>query len=707
MITEGTSSARGRSRGRVRIGIDIGGTFTDFAVLTPDGMVQLWKEETTPDDPTRAIDRGLSAIAKQMGTNTETLLRDTVVLVHGSTIATNTLIERSGPLVGLLCTGGFRDVLYFRDGFKWDRFNHHLVRPPDFVDRFLRLDVPERIASDGAVVIPLDEDAVRRVGQRFREAKVEAIAVAFLWSIVNPAHEIRAAEILADEVPDAAVLCSSAVLPEIREWERTSATVLSAYITREVSEYLRRFEALLGDHGYPSAPLIMQNNGGCATIPDILRRPVSVVASGPAAGPAAARAYGRELGHNDLITIDMGGTSFDVSVIRDDKVAMSRTLQVGYQPIGVPGVDVHSIGAGGGSIAWLDDGGALRVGPRSAGARPGPACYGEGGTEPTVTDANLILGYLSPRGLLAGRKPLDVALADRAIQTQIADPLTLSTTAAAAGIIRVVNANMVGGIRAVSVERGIDPRRSLLVCGGGAGGAHVASLARALQIPRVILPREASTLCAFGMAVTEVRNDYTRALHTLSVGFDEAGVLALYRDLEDEARAVAEESGVPTERLVFDRSVDARYQKQLHELTLHFADSGGEVTSENLRSLAAVFHAEHKSLYSYELQDVAVEFLHWRVTAVSPVSMAEWTPARSSPTRREASAGVVDTRPVYRTDGGTFEDTPVYDVELLAPGSSVAGPAVIEAATTTLLVHVGDVARVMGGYLLIDVARGT
>jgi N-methylhydantoinase A len=375
-----------------RVGIDIGGTFTDFVIIDGQGEVTLWKEDSTPDDPTAAIEKGLRTVAENLDVSLEELLASTEALIHGSTLATNTLIQRDGGPVGLLSTEGFRDVLLFRDGFKPERFNVHLRRPEDFVDRYLRIGVAERVNVAGEVITPLDEGGVRAAASRFREAGIKAAAVAFLWSVVNGDHEERAADILRAELPGVPVLCSKDVLSEIREWERTSATVLSAYVLPKIGDYLRRLESFLAGNGLAYPVQYMQINGGCASVDEIMQRPVNTLGSGPAAAPAAAAfhvavgvtpdaaANGEPgtPGDGNVITVDMGGTSFDVCLIRAGRPAMSRSIQVEFQPIGVSGVEVHSIGAGGGSIAWIDSGGALRVGPQSAGARPGPACYGSG-----------------------------------------------------------------------------------------------------------------------------------------------------------------------------------------------------------------------------------------------------------------------------------------------------------------------------------------
>lgn len=667
-----------------RIGIDIGGTFTDFTVLNEDGSTFLWKEDSTPDEPTSAIDQGLSAVSKALGTRVEDLMNETDLLVHGTTVATNTLIQRNGPRIGLLCTKGFRDVLYFRDGYKPRRFDVHNAHPRDFVDRWLRIGIPERMNHRGEELISLNEQSVRDAARLYRDADVEAVAIAFLWSMMNPDHEEQAASILREVLPNVKVVCSHIVLPEIREWQRTSSTVLSAYVLPGISDYLQRFEEGLSEKHFQYPPLIMQINGGCARVDDILARPVSILASGPAAAPAAALHYAQSIG-NDLITVDMGGTSLDVCVIGDGRPTMSREIQVEDQPIGIPAVECHSIGAGGGSIAWIDPGDALRVGPRSAGARPGPAAYGLGGLEPTVTDANVVLGYLQPQAFLGGRRELQGELSKGAIETHIAEPLDLSVSEAAAGIRRVVNANMVAAIRVMSVERGIDPRRFTLVCGGGAGGLHAAALARELGIERVFVPSEAGTFCAFGMTVTDVRHDYSSAVHVLT---DEASVDPVNRALarmESEARARLSEEGFREEAVSILRSVDARYPSQVHEITVDF-DVDGDIDNDGFAAIALAFHEAHERLFAYGRPNLPVECLHWRVTAVgrhraSPVELRHFTTKAAQPWGAAMC---------FEANGSEYVETPTYSVTELDPGDFIEGPAIVQAPTTTVVVPGGD-----------------
>jgi N-methylhydantoinase A len=683
-----------------RIGIDIGGTFTDFTLVEDDGRVVLWKEDSTPDEPVRAIELGLRALAEMSRAPLAQLLGTTDLFVHGSTIATNTVIQRNGPPIGLLCTLGFRDIVHLRDGFKPERFNIHLKHPGEFVPRYLRLGVEERMNSRGEVVRALDEAGVRAQAARFREEGVVAVAIAFLWSIMNPAHERRAAEILLEELPGVHVIQSADVLPEIREWERTSASVLSAYILPGIAHYLRALAARLTQWGYPRAPLIMQVNGGCAAVEEILRRPVTALASGPAAAPAAAVYHAHDLATRNLISVDMGGTSFDVCLIRDGRAGMSRTIQVEQQPIGVAGVEVHSVGAGGGSIAWLDGGGALRVGPRSAGARPGPACYGQGGVHPTVTDANVVLGFLDPSAFLGGRRTLDAERARAAVTSDIAAPLKLDVLRAAAGIIEVVDANMVDAIRAVSIERGIDPRGFTLVSAGGAGGLHGVRLARKLGMARVLVPAEAGTFCAFGMTVTDVRHDHTEPLHLRTGQVDLMRLNALLADLEARARARLRADGFADTRIALERAVDARYPNQVHELTVPVAASA-QLNAADIAALEAAFHAEHQRRFTYALPALDVECLHWRVTAIGRTEATPVAPATSSVASAAKPKGA---RLAWHGSDGMLSYA-VYDLAALPPGGELVGPAILEAATTTILLERGDRLHVRAaGSYLIDVS---
>jgi N-methylhydantoinase A len=490
------------------------------------------------------------------------------------------------------------------------------------------------------------------------------------------------------------------VLPEIREWERTSATILSAYIAPIIGDYLRAFEKEMQAGGLPHPPQIMQVNGGCASVPDLLARPVNAVASGPAAGPAAGAHYASNTKAPDrLIIVDMGGTSFDVCLLRDGEPVMSTDIQVEDQPLGVNGVEVLSVGAGGGSIAWIDSGNSLRVGPRSAGSQPGPACYGRGGREPAVTDANLMVGRMAAGAFLGGRRSLDLELAERALSETIAEPLGLSVREAAAGIITIVNANMASAIRAISIERGIDPREYVMVAGGGAGGLHAAELARMLQIGEVLIPRSAGGLCAFGMAVTPVRHDYVRLFHCNSnddrAAEDVAGV---FDDLIAEGRAHLEADGFKPEEIRISRYVEGRYPGQVHNLTVPLPE--GPISKELLAQLELDFHEEHDRRFTYCMRDQPIECIHWRIAA---------TGSRPAPEGRLASgaAGAAPTgrRMAYMAAVNEEVETEIYRGDHLAEGDVLTGPAIVEFPTTTVVVNPGDVLTVQAdGSSLLTIA---
>ena len=669
-----------------RVGVDVGGTFTDFTVTDAAGqVVALWKEDSDREAPNAVIMRGLETVADRSGSSLDEFLTEVSHIVHGSTIATNTVVERNGPKVGLLCTEGFRDILRLRDGFKWDRYDLRTPLPQPFVPRHLTLGIAERIDRHGEIVVPLDEETVTSAADRFAQAGVEVVAVALLWSVVNGDHELRIRDLFDDLLPAVPVVLSHEVLPELREWERTSATVLSAYNLPAVAGYLHNFEKQLADRGFKRRPQIMLANGGCASVDRAIAHPVALIGSGPAAGPSAAIFHSSADGHRDVIVMDMGGTSFDVSLIHDERPSMSRHRYVEHQPLGVSGVEVHSIGAGGGSIGWVDSGGALRVGPKSAGANPGPACYDFGGTEPTVTDANLVLGRLSPDAFLGGRRQLSRGNAEKAVADHLGGALDTDVVDAAAGVVRVVNANMVQAARVISIERGIDPRGCTLFCGGGAGGLHAGAIAADLGIPLVAIPREASTLCAFGMTVTDVRHDYTRSLPMFlnANGLDD--IRDVLDDLEKQASDELEADGFGPSEISLSRFVDARYYYQIHETTIP-VPGGDPGNPEFLPNLLNGFHAEHRRLFNYSTEDHPVEALHWRIVGTGrgiakPEDTTDNEPGTVKPPHT--------IRQVYFEEKG-FVDTRIYREEEVHPGSVIDGPAIIESDTTTIVVHPGQ-----------------
>ncbi len=673
------------------VGVDIGGTFTDFVFANGDGQVEVRKISTTARDPAQGVLDGLARFATERGSTLGELVSEIDLFVHGTTIATNTVIQRNGPKVGLLCTEGHRDILALRDGLKWERFNLHMDPPDPFIPRHLRRGISERLDYSGVVVKPLDKDSVTAVLDDFRAEGVSSVAVAFLWSIVNDSHEKEAEELIRAHLPEADVVVSSDVLPMIREWPRTSATVLSAYIKPGIAEYLTKLEITLKELGFEHQLLIMQATGGTSTIPEVLRRPVYAMGSGPAAGPAAGAFIAAPFAWDNLITADMGGTSFDVSLITDGRPHTTKEVQVDHLPIGIQALEMHSIGAGGGSIAWIDSGGALRVGPRSAGSNPGPASYGMGGTEPTVSDANLVLGYLDEANLLGGSLQLRRGLAEEAIERNIAKPLGMSVPEAAYAIFSVVNHTMVEAIKVLSVQRGIDPRDYALIVGGGAGGIHASWLGFELEIADIVVPAEAGAFCALGMIVADVRHDFLRTLPQRSDGFDPAAVNALYAGMEAAATQALAEEGFNASRIELTRSVDAKYQNQLHEITIPIP-SGRPVTSDDVGEIVAEFHRTHRQLYTFAVEDAPLDFYHWRLTALGRIPRHAQRAAK--PVGPDPSSASKGARAVCFSREGRYESAAVFDGDRLRPGMVLDGPAVVERTTTTVVVRPTEQLRV-------------
>ena len=680
------------------LGIDIGGTFTDFSLVDDQGRITLWKEATTPKDPAQGVKDGLNHFAQTRGVGLNEFLGQLDLFVHGSTIATNTVVQRNGPPIGLICTEGFRDVIYLRDGFKPERYNWNLKQPEDFVPRYLRLAVKERFNSKGETVIPLDAATVRSAAAALREENIKAVAVALLWSIVNPTHEREVKRILEQELPGVPVVLSSEVLPAIREWERTCATLLSAYVLPGISRYMRELEQYLRESGLRRQLLVIQLNGGCASVDSVLRKPIYALASGPAAGPAAALHCAKRQNAADVVAIDMGGTSFEVCMITGGQPTVTKEMRVQDMPVGVPAVDVHSIGAGGGSIAWVDKGGALQVGPLSAGADPGPACYAQGGEQPTVTDANLVLGYINPNYFLGGRRKIDPALSRAAIEQKVARPLGISVEEAAQGIFRVVNSNMVSAIRAVSIERGIDPRGYAMVVGGGAGAIHATQLAADLGIRKIIIPRYAGVFCSYGMVVSDVKHDHVKTMASNSDRLNLEQINAVYDELEAQARAELQEEGFALSQIEIRRYADAKYPSQVHELSVP-VPSARKLTSKDMTNVLEAFHALHERMFTYCVRESPVDFFHWGVSGIGHTP--EVATEEMAVLRRPTAAPLKARRQVFFERG--FSATQCYDGEKLVHGMTIEGPAVVEEENTTVVLFAGQKLEVnRAGDLVIN-----
>ena len=670
-----------------RIGIDTGGTFTDLVLVDGDGKVELFKTPSTPADPPAAIRNGLESIAERLDVAASAFLADCDLIIHGTTVALNALLQLKGAKVGLLCTRGHEDSLEIRNGHKEDGHRYDFAYPaaPMLVPRRLRIPVTERVLSDGSVRLPLDENDVHLGIDAFRREGIEAVGVSFLWSFLHPEHERRVGEILAAELPDVHVTLSVDLLPQIREYTRTSTVAVNAYVAPGLGRYIDSIETMLADLGYAGPIRYFQSNGGLTSGGVFARRAVSALNSGPAAGPSAALHYASSLGRTDVLTLDVGGTSSDISLVRDGKVDLVKDVDIGRYRVGVPLVNVISIGAGGGSIAWIDSQGLLHVGPQSAEALPGPACYMRGGTDATVTDALVVLGYLNQTALLGGRMPIDADAARRAIQENVAEPLGLSLERAALGVFDIVNANMIGGIRSVSVERGHDPRDFSMVAGGGATSAHAGRLAADLGIGEVIVPRVASGLCAFGEAVADVKHTYLGSYTARLPDLDPRRLDDLFLELEQQGREELHDEGFADDDIYVERSVDMKYVDQVHECRVeipHF-----RIDDTSVADIEDAFHRRHEALYTYCERDNVPELINVEVSIYgrSPrVAVPDGPPA---PTRRPEPSS---RRPCYFADDGEHRPTQVFDAARLRVGDTIEGPAVVEEESTTIVVFPGS-----------------
>ena len=687
-----------------KIGIDVGGTFTDFVVAGETGQPRFFKIASTPDDPSIGVMAGLRDAADAYGLSLDRFLGDTDLVIHGSTVATNTLVERKGAQVGLITTDGFRDLLEMREGLKEDRYNLRMNMVEPLAARYLRVGVPERVRASGQVERPLDEAALIENLDYLVGEGAEALAVCFLFSYLNPSHERRASEIIRQRYPDLYASLSHEVIPQIKEFDRLSTTVINSYVGPVFSRYLanlaQRFEA------YPRLRdvLIMQSNGGVAPIADSSRMAVRAILSGPAGGVSAAAYIGQLLGEPKLIAFDMGGTSTDISLIENGVPHVANEkFEAGWK-IAAPMIDIHTLGAGGGSIARVDEGGILHVGPESAGAEPGPACYGRGGENPTVTDASLALGYLDAANFLGGRASLDPNAAEDALAQHVGAPLSLSNAEAAFGVFKVVCTSIAEGIRLMSVQRGVDPREFTIMGFGGASGLHASEVARQLEVSKVYIPASAPVLSAYGMLNTDIKYDFFRSYPVSLDRADLNELRSVLDELADQGRAKLLDQGLPPETVEIQYSADMRYLDQIYEVTVPLPDPTLP-DSEFIARLTSNFHSRYQELYSYNQQDQEVRLVTLRVAAVGKlprISQLEQTPA-------DGTANPVGSRRIYL---GEWQNAPTYAADTLPAGAEIDGPAILESDFTTILVWPGDRATVdaMGGIELIvnqEGAQGT
>ncbi len=676
-----------------RVGIDIGGTFTDMLLVGDDGSAVIAKTLTTPGDPSLAVENALRPVLENGSVDG----RQRGTLIHGTTLVTNALIERKGALTALLTTSGFRDAVEIGREHRYELYDLNLDLPKPLVPRHLRFDVPERMAADGSVLENLDEAFVRKLVGELRDKGIKAIGVCYLNSFRNPAHEKRTAEIIGEVAPQVRVSLSSEVVAEIREFQRTSTTLANVYVQERVSDYLAQLQARLDKIGFRGSFFVMLSSGGIATRETASRFPVRLLESGPAAGAIAAAEAGMGSGHRDLLSFDMGGTTAKLCVIEDGQPLKTHEFEVDrvYRfrkgsglPVRIPVIDMIEIGAGGGSIARVDSLGLLKVGPDSSGADPGPVCYGQGGTQPTVTDADLVLGYLDANYFLGGKMKLDLDGTKKALE-RLGKPLKMSAEQVAWGIHQIVNENMANAARAHLGERGKDPRRMPMYAFGGAGPVHGYRVAEILRLPALISPFGAGVGSTFGLLSAPLAFDFVRSAYSRMDRLDWSVANRLLDEMAQEGRKVLESSGLSAHDIVYQRTADLRYIGQGHEVSVALPD--GVLSVDDLPRIAAEFERTYESLYGRKGPDVPLEVINWRVVASGPRPDMNLKLPRNSTHGGDARKG---SRLAFFPETNGYVETSIYDRYALEPGMRFNGPAIVEERESTLIVGVRGQARV-------------
>jgi N-methylhydantoinase A len=671
-----------------RFSLDIGGTFTDlFLASDLTGETLSFKSSTTPYDLSEGVMNVVSLTADNLGLQVSDFLSRTATIVHGTTATTNALIENRVDKIGMLTTRGFRDILFAREGGKEKPFHWKLNYPDSFVPRYLILPVTERINSEGEIEVPLDEYEVKSAIASFKKWNVRAIAVCFLWSIVNPIHEERVGQIISEEWPGLAYDLSYRTNPIIREYRRFISTAINSSLHGIIDRYVVTLESKLKENGFRGNLLFTNSTGGVTGVKEIIDRPILTVGSGPSVLPVSSLHIGQlEKRATNVIGLDMGGTSLDIAFVRNGRIILTREASLkpteeGGDKLGLATVDVESVGAGGGSIAWRDSANYMHVGPRSAGGYPGPACYDQGGTEPTVTDANLVLGYLNPDYFLGGQKKLSVKNGENAIR-KISGGADVTETASR--IYTTVTYDMFLSLRDLTAKRGIDPKDMCVVCGGGAFALHAATVAEEVGIPQIIVPKEAATLSAYGGLLTDIRLDFSSVHYTRSDTFDAPGVVRILKRLETQGYEFLSSMNVDIASQELRYSVEARYPYQVYELEVPVEFSEGKLG--DLRGLISKFHSIHQAYYSVMDQSSPVEFVSWRVTAIGKVNKPKIVEAPYS--GEDSLKGLKGRRKIFLLNRRET-DAPIYDGNSLQHGNIVEGPALIEEVATTILVPYG------------------
>lgn len=675
----------------ISIGIDTGGTFVDLVVVDEQGSMNIFKTPTTPQNYFSGLTEGLRLAAEELHLSLEELLRKTTKFVYGTTIATNYILEGKGRgKAGLIVTKGFKDTLYIRRGIRKSVFDTQDPFPQPVIRRRHIREISERIDWAGNIHIPLDEDEVRQAARELVqdkhlvEGEIEAIGICLINSYVNPAHEQKVAKILREMYPGLFITASWEVAAEIREYERMSTVAYNASMGKIFSTHLKAMEEGLGARGLKVAPQILLSSGGISGISDASLRPVNSLFSGMSGGAMAAQHFSSLLHAPNIISVDMGGTSFDVGIVRNGTASTTLFSQVNDYPILGERIEIHSIGAGGGSIAWVDQQGILKVGPRSAGANPGPACYDKGGTEPTVTDADVVLGYIDPDYFLGGRIKLHAGRSRQFLQEKIADRTGLSLVQAASGMNKIIDSNMVNAIRLLTVERGLDPRDFTLLAFGGAGPIHAAAILKELNAGKLVIPFNASVFSAFGMLVTNLKHGYSRTYRSLFSELDLDKASAFMAEMKERARLTLEKEGVPAGRMRFEASLDLSYEGQIHEVNIPISRT--VITPGILDEAKESMSRKYESLYGFH-EELPIQVVTFRLTGVGEVHQPALK--KYPPGDRDASPALKGYRQAYFEEKGGYTDTPIYNGFSLKQGNQIAGPAIVEYPTTTLVIPPG------------------
>ena len=683
-----------------KIGIDVGGTFTDFLLTSKAGSSEIYKVLSTPDDPSIGLMEGLAEMAKARNISLKEFIKDVVTIVHGTTVTTNAVLTRRGAKTGLLTTKGLKDALEMRRGIREEQYNNRYTNVEPLVPRHLRFPVEERLDYKGDILTPLEQTDVLDAAKLFKKEGIEAIAICFMNSFANNTHESRAEKIIKEEfdkqsegpgessdMPDNSspyLTVSSSFFPSIRFYDRISTTVLNSYVGPILKSYLKSLIKKLKDTGFKGVLLVMQSNGGVVSPQIAMDRAAVTLLSGPAAGPVAGIEYTSVQGYDDCLTLDMGGTSFDAALIKDKTPLVTTEGEINRLRIALPMLGIVTIGAGGGSIGWVDEGGLLRMGPQSAGSKPGPACYDLGGELPTCTDADLVLGYLDKGFFAGGKIPLNYERAEKTIKEKIADPLGMNVVEAAAGMYRVINVNMASGVREVSVKRGHDPREFPLVVAGGAGPVHACMIALELEIPVMVIPKESSIFCAAGMLMSDLKHNFVRTYSTSLNKLDNRKFRSLFDEMSKEATELLRSENIPEGSIQHIYSLDMRYVKQYHEVNVEMTKD--ELERRNIESVVSKFHSEHNRLYGYSLEGVGtpIELINLRLTSTGKTAKPKFK--KEEYDELDPSKALKKKRKVYLPLKGDFEEVPVYDGHKLRYGNRVEGPAVIEQVNTTTFV---------------------